>query len=158
MIGLVVHKVSRICHRFDTKEPEPAIGKWGLTMQHASEAGSESDVDALSLRMKVFAVVGVAVVLCFSIYSFIAVGRAFGDRECAPVCSKAGAGDGGVNSADDFSYRPGTFICVNGAAEGGTVVSLWDRDENELVAMWDRDGLFALHGRVLSPETRDAFR
>jgi hypothetical protein len=127
-------------------------------MHRNAEPGLASEADALNLRMKVFAAMGVALVLSCSVYSFIAVGRAFGDRECAPVCSKAGSDDGGLNSAEDFSYRPGTFICVNGAAEGGTVVSLWDKDKDELIAMWDRDGLFVLNGRVLPPETRDALR
>lgn len=124
-------------------------------MNHGAESGTASEEDALSLRTRIFAAMGVAVVLCFSIYSFIAVGHAFEDRECGPACSPAG--DGRFASAEDFSDGPDTFICQV-VYKDETVTSVWDEDKDELIGMWDRDGLFVLNGRVLTPEERDALR
>lgn len=47
--------------------------------------------------MKIFTVIGVAVVLCFSSYSFIAVGRAFAAQKDTHLCS--------WGETDDAAFR-----------------------------------------------------
>jgi hypothetical protein len=103
-------------------------------MHHNAASGSESEADALSLRMKVFAAMGVALVLSCSVYSFIAVGRAFAQQECTPMYLPAKIDRHGRPSSDYLSYA-GISICMKHETEGAAS-GMWGEDGFRLAHNW----------------------
>jgi hypothetical protein len=103
-------------------------------MHYDVDPRSASEMDALSLRMKTFTVIGVAAVLCFSIYSFIALGRAFAEQKCTPVYLSGKIDSRGRPSAEALSYA-GISICMKYETEGA-ISGMWREDGFKLEYPW----------------------
>jgi hypothetical protein len=88
-------------------------------MHHNAQPGPASEADALSLRTKVFAAMGVALVLCLSSYSFIAVGRAFAAQDGTHLCAWGETEESGMPSRlGGLGNARGICISVPAETEG----------------------------------------